>query len=701
VIALLVASCAALLALSVWVLRLRIAHEAARRDAADAAERHLNVIEAIGDGLYIVDERLRITHANDVAETLLRATADRLVGRKLDDVVDPLGSDLVPEIRLARRTGKVVERLCAFAATQRWIEIRIKPATHETLVSLRDVSEGMRTAAQMLQNDQRLRLVTGTVDAVLWTTDRAANFTSIRGGALGDLALSAEELHGAPCDALLGRNVLADVFEGTPVRAETARGKHWLRHHVEPLHDRSGAVVGAVGVSLDVTELKQAEQQLFDVAHRDRLTGLPNRLSVEARIEATIVDAQRDGRSFALLFVDLDRFKTINDTLGHGLGDDVLREVASRLQDALRAGDVIARPGGDEFIILLPQIAFRGEIESVAQRVVRVLGQPVMVRGRELFVNASVGAAIFPEHGADAEALVAHADAAMYRAKARGGNRYALFDDAMALAASERLELENDLRGAVERDELRLLYQPVVDVKTRRIVGCEALVRWQHRTRGVVAPAAFIPIAEETGLIVPVDRWVLREACATAARMRASRPEFRVAINLSPRDLREPDLTDVVAALLAEHGLSADALAIEVTEQVALDDTVLPALRRLCTMGVHVALDDFGVGYSSLAFLKRLPITALKIDRAFLRDVVEDAYDQAIVGSIVTIAKALGLHVTAEGLETEDQIAFVAALGCDAAQGYWFGTPMPYEALDALVRAPALRPLEARAVRAG
>jgi EAL domain-containing protein (putative c-di-GMP-specific phosphodiesterase class I) len=270
----------------------------------------------------------------------------------------------------------------------------------------------------------------------------------------------------------------------------------------------------------------------------------------------------------------------------------------------------------------------------------------------------------------------------MYRAKKLGGNRFALYDRSMETAAGDRAALENDLRHAVLGDELELLYQPVVDLTTRRVVGCEALVRWHHRTRGVIAPATFIPIAEESGVIVALDRWVLREACVTAARIRAYLPDFRISVNFSPRDLREADLPDVVAAMLAEHGLPPGALSVEVTEHVLLDDTVLPALRRICALGVQVAIDDFGVGYSSLAYLKRLPITALKIDRAFIREVADDAYDQAIVGSIISVAKTLGLHVTAEGVEDDDQAAFVQSLGCDEAQGFRFAGPLTALALE-------------------
>ena len=683
----------ALVALAVWAARMLVVVRLARATAEDAVERRFNVLETVGDGIYIVDESLRITHVNEEAERLLRTLAGGLVGKSLDSVVDPLGSELVPDIRCARRTGNVVESIHAFAATRSWVEVRIKPAASETLILLRDVTERMRAETLLRENEQRMRLVTQNVDAALWTTDRDARFTAVAGGALDELELNAAQLIDQPCDALISEHVLEEVFAGDSVRIVTARGERWLRHHVEPLRDDKKRVIGAVGVSLDITELKRTQQQLFESAHRDRLTGLPNRLSLEQRLNAALETASLDDRRFALLYIDLDRFKTINDTLGHGVGDAVLREVAGRLRETLHPRDVIARPGGDEFIILIPQVVDAGDADATAQRVLRVLKTPLSVLGRELFVTASVGAAIFPDHGRTAEAIVAHADAAMYRAKAMGGNRHAIYDATIEASAAERLALENDLWHALAREELRVLYQPIVDLATRRVTGCEALMRWNHRTRGLVLPNTFIPIAEETGAIVALDRWILREACGTVARIRKTHPHFRISVNLSPRDLRETDLPDVVSAILAEHELTPDALTIEVTEHVALDDAVVPALRELCAIGLRIEVDDFGTGYSSLAYLKRLPVTGLKIDRAFIADIADDAYDQAIVGSIVNVARTLGLNVTAEGIETDAQLEFVASLGCTEAQGYRFGTPLPYEQLLRTLppTAPALR----------
>jgi diguanylate cyclase (GGDEF)-like protein/PAS domain S-box-containing protein len=683
-IALTVAIAAVVVAAS-YTVRLHLVAAALRRQRAAVDAQRARVLAGVPDGIYVVDEQLRIAHLNAEAARLLHAPASTLVGRALQDVIDPLASEVLADVRCARRTGERTERTHA-AGDGAIIEVRATPAGGEVIVSLRDVAERAASAARARDCEQRVRLLADNVDAVLWTTDRDARFTSVTGAALEDLGLRADDLVGRQSGALIAEHVLHDVVAGTPVRTETARGQRWLRHHVEPLRDGDGVIVGTVGVSLDVTALKRAHQRLFESTHRDRVTGLPNRLSLEQRIDETIADARRDGRRCALLFVGLNHFRTISDALGHGAGDDVLRDVALRLQETLRAGDVIARPGGEEFVILMPRVVSNAEVESVAQRLLGALALPVTARGRELFVDASVGAAIFPEHGDDTESLGAHADAAMQRAKTLGGERFALYDDdSLQAAAAERLALDNDLRHAVARDELRLLYQPVVDVATRRIVGCEALVRWHHRTRGVVPPGVFIAIAEQSGAIVALDRWVLREACATAARVRAYEPGFRMAVNLSSHDLREPDFPDVVATMLVEHSLRPGALSIEVNERDLLDDGVMLALRRICALGVEVTVDDFGVGYSSFPSLKRLPVTALKVDRAFIRDVAEDAYDRAIVGTNVTNAKTLGLRVTAEGIETEEQLEIVRRAGCTEMQGYLASRPVPAAQVGELI----------------
>ncbi len=674
-------------ALAMVTMRLRAAAHAARAAADRSAEHAFNVLESVSDGIYIVDDELVVTHVNQEAERLLRSTADALVGRPLQQIVDPLGSELVPEIRAARRARTPAERTHAFPATQTFVEVRIHAGASETLVSLRDVSARTRAEIQMRKNEQRLQLVTQHVDAVLWTTDREGRFTALSGGALHELGLSADTLMAGPAATLVGPDVLQDVFAGDSARVESAWSDRWLRHHVEPLADEDRNLIGAVGVSIDITELNRVRHQLFDAAHRDRLTGLPNRLALEQRLSEAIAAADEGDRRFALLFLDLDRFKTINDSLGHGAGDEVLRAVAQRLESAVRPGDVIARPGGDEFVILLPAIHDPAELQMVSQRLLRGLAGPVAVLERQLYVSASMGVAIYPEHGRDAETLLAHADAAMYRAKALGGNRSAAYDASLESIAVDRLALENDLRQAVDRGELELRYQPIVNVASARIVGCEALVRWRHPQRGTILPDTFIGIAEETGDIVAIDRWVLREACAAAARMRAFLPGFHVSVNASSRDLREPGLPELVAALLAEHRLPPAALSIEITETVSLDDSVLPVLRELHALGVRIAMDDFGIGFSSLSYLKRLPVSVLKVDRSFVRDVATDPYDRAIVASIVAVARALDFTVVAEGVETAAQFERIAELGCDQAQGYRFGKPQTLSRLTELIAA--------------
>jgi diguanylate cyclase (GGDEF)-like protein/PAS domain S-box-containing protein len=657
---------------------------AAEHRAADAVERRFNVLEAVADGIYIVDDALVITHVNDEAERLLRTASAELVGSRLDEVVDPLASELVPDIALARKSGETLEHSYTFTAADRCVEVRIKPAADETLVYLRDVSARTRATLRLEESEQRLQLVTQNVDAVLWTAGRDARFSAVTGGALGELGLRGSEMIDEPCDLLIARRYLDEAFTGVPVRAEAPLGERWLRHHLEPIVDqRYGDVNGAVGVSIDITELKRAEQRAWEAANRDRLTGLPNRLSLEATLDELIA---RDGEQrFALLFVDVDRFKGINDLLGHDVGDEVLRIVAGRIAEALREGDLVARPGGDEFIALLPTIASGADVDIVAQRIIRLVRRPITIGGREMVVGASVGIAICPDHGRAARVLVSRADLAMYRAKRRGGNAHIHFEAAMETEMAERLTVETELRGALERGELRVHYQPIVAVGSTELVGCEALVRWQHPVRGLIGPEHFLPVAEETGLIVDIDRWVMGEAMRDVGTLRAALPDFALAVNASPLALRLPGFGDEIVALAARRGFPLDALTLEITEQIAVEPDAVPLLDGLAEAGVTIAIDDFGVGYSSLAYLARLPIGVMKLDRSFLTGIADNPRSRLLVRSIVTMAHGLALHVVAEGVEHEDELRFIRAVGCDYAQGFCFSKALPLHELARLV----------------
>jgi diguanylate cyclase (GGDEF)-like protein len=400
------------------------------------------------------------------------------------------------------------------------------------------------------------------------------------------------------------------------------------------------------------------------------------------------------------MFVDLDNFKRINDTLGHAAGDDLLRTAGMRLAAALRSWDglardsdslphAIARLGGDEFIVLLTDLRRPEDAAGIAQRLVDTLAAPATVQGTEIFVGGSVGVAMYPEDGADANTLLMNADIAMYRAKAAGRNGFQLYDPSMNAQALQRLQMEVQLRRALERDEFVLYYQPRVTAATGRIVGAEALIRWQHPERGLLAPGEFIPLAEDTGLVIPIGEWVIEAACRQIAAWQAQGQEpVRVAVNLAATHLRQGDLPGRVADALHRHGVASGRLEIEVTESILLVDPELSArvARELRDMGVHLSIDDFGTGYSSLGYLKRLPIATLKIDRSFVRDLGVDPDDEAIVGAIVALAHSLKLKVVAEGVETASQLGFLKSLGCDEYQGYLMSPPVKAEDFSQLVR---------------
>jgi diguanylate cyclase (GGDEF)-like protein len=438
----------------------------------------------------------------------------------------------------------------------------------------------------------------------------------------------------------------------------------------------------------EIKERRQAEEVVKFAATHDPLTGLPNRVLLAERVNRAVAAAKNEGRSTAVLFIDLDRFKNINDALGHEAGDRLLQNVADRLVRCVRRSDTVARQGGDEFVVLIETFQTPRDLIQVAEKILAEVAGPMTVYGKEFQVTASVGISTFPADGEDLRALLKNADMAMYRAKQQG-NAYQFYARQMSAHSVERLELEAALRQALERDELRLHYQPKVDARTGRVTGIECLLRWQHPTLGIVQPDQLVPLAEETGLIVPIGKWALRTACLQArAWAGQGLPLFRMAVNLSARQFMSATLLDDVMETLADTGMNPHLIEFEVTESMMMrePEEAVKLLRNLKAIGVRLTIDDFGTGYSSLAYLKRLPIDCVKIDASFIRGIPVDASDVAITETVIAMSRSLGLKVVAEGVETRDQARFLEQQGCDEMQGFYFSRPLPAERLAAYLR---------------
>ena len=439
----------------------------------------------------------------------------------------------------------------------------------------------------------------------------------------------------------------------------------------------------------DVTARKKAQHQLQHLAHHDGLTGLPNRIVFNDRVQQVLALARREQHLAAILFLDLDRFKIINDTLGHAVGDHLLREVARRLKSCVREVDTVARLGGDEFAIILANLAARSDAEQVAGKVLRALARPAQIDEHELFITTSIGISYSPEHGEEVEALLKRADTAMYQAKSHGRNNFQVYDARMEKGSQRRLVLESGLRKALGNKEFRIDYQPKVDAESGRITALEALIRWQHPELGLLGPPDFIALAEETGLIIPIGEWVLREVCRqNRAWHDAGLPKVRVDVNLSGFQLQHNGLVESVADILKETGLEGQYLEIEITETVIMQNPehVAGLLNRLSEMGLHISIDDFGTGYSSLAHLKRFSVNTLKIDRSFVKDIEASSADEAITSAIISMGRSLNLQVIAEGVETEGQFALLKEKHCDEMQGYLFSRPVSPGEVTRLLR---------------
>ncbi len=564
------------------------------------------------------------------------------------------------------------------------------------LAYVRELQEALRARDAELNASQRdLRLAEKVIESSLegiLITDEALRIVSVNPAFTRLTGFTFEEVRGRSPGAFKSGRHDASFYRAMWQSIDACgywQGEIWNRRKsgelypamlaITAIHDRHGRLTNYAALFSDISQIKDSEEQIRNLAYYDPLTSLPNRRLLEDRLQVALAHAHRSQTRVAVMFVDLDRFKRINDTLGHEVGDQVLMEIAQRLRHCLREDDTVARMGGDEFIIVLGDVKHEDAPAHVASKIIEALREPVVIDGRELVITTSIGISVYPEDGADATVLIKNADTAMYRAKDEGRNSFQMYQTAMNARSLEHLALEAALHHALEREELVLHYQPVVDIASGKVVAAEALLRWQHPDLGLVSPADFIPLAEETGLILPIGAWVLREACRQRQSWAKQGFELpRIKVNLSARQFRDPNLVSLISGILSETGMPATSLNLELTESVLMDESEfgIAVLARLRDLGLGLALDDFGTGYSSLAYLKRFPIDELKMDRLFVRDVERKPTDAAITRAIISLAHSLGQKVVVEGIETQAQLEILTDGGCDMAQGFLFSKPV-------------------------
>ena len=649
-------------------------------------------------GLYMLRSDGAVLHANDkMANMLGYDRAGELVGLHIAHLVAPEDLPLLEQNLKQRLDGsaehvRYTHRILSRDGTRRWVEVHGSVCQYEGGTALVEMALDVN---QQVQSEWQSRLADRVFESTsegILITDAEFRILAVNPAFTRITGYHQEEAMDKRSRMMTGPGAQAEINRGMLQRL--ASDGHWQGEmkdrrkdgswypawlSISAIRDNQGGISNYVGVFTDNTIRKEAETQLAFLADHDSLTGLLNRSSLMRIFAQQIEAAPAAGESLVLFFIDLDRFKTVNDTLGHHAGDQLLVAAAGRLREQLRPEDVLARFGGDEFVVVLGGSPPQEMIAAIAQRLINSILRPFVINGHEMFISASIGSAAYPEHGEDAITILKNADIAMYHAKERGKNAFQLFNKEMSNHALEQMLLENSLRHGLERKEFELYYQPQFSALDGAICGAEALIRWRHPTRGLVAPGSFITLAEQTGLIVPLGAWVLREACRQGKAWLDRGYQFgRIAVNLSPRQFSSDDLLMTIDNALAQTGLPSAMLELEITEGAIMQNPqeAVVLLKRMRQLGVTISVDDFGTGYSSLASLKQYPLDTLKIDRSFVKGIPADADDVAITEAIIAIAHKLHLKVVAEGVESQEQHDFLRAAGCDMVQGYLHSQPL-------------------------
>lgn len=672
----------------------------------------LQLYNSIPRALFTVDNNRVITSINKKTTQLMGYSAEEMVGRKCSEFCFgpcaercKLFDESVP--KPIEDCEGIIKR---YDGQMRIVSKNIDLLRNEKgeiiggIETFEDITESKKTEEALKETEERYRTLYENTSSPVLVTDLSGNYVDCNLAACRFFECTKEEL-----TSMNVVDVIPHNLEESPVAIKRklkkegiAEAQFLIRGRIKvleliitPTVWRGKKVI--VGVGKDITERKQAEARILHMAYHDALTGFPNRVFFKEKLAAAMNQARHEGSKLSVLFLDLDRFKIVNDTLGHDCGDTLLRGVAERLKSCLQPDDVVARLSGDEFIILSKGAQRPSEVLKVAQKIIRAIKDPFVLADREFHITVSIGAAIFPDDGSNEVNLIKNADTAMYRAKELGGDNCCLYEPNMNEKVTAKLELENSLRGALERGEFILEYQPQVESNTGNIVGVEALIRWNHPRLGVVQPMEFIPIAEETGLIIPIGDWVLERACQQSIEwQQRGLPSIRVAVNISARQFQQGDLASKVARLLKKTGLSPEFLELEITESTAMQNLnhTIKVVRKLKKLGVGISIDDFGTGYASLSYLKFFPpIDTLKIDRSFVMDIpgTGDSASVALVSTMITLAKNLKLKVVAEGVENNEQLRFLCQQQCDHIQGFLFSKPINAQKFELLLKQQPFR----------